>query len=425
MSRAQQPSILSFFQPNNKQQPPKYAAPPIAQAQAQQQQQAPLQQVPSPVPPPPPPPQPQSAAPVILASPVTALPPSTPSPHPSATIVPMTDAHIPALRRINALLLPVNYTDSFYKAILDPAQSGLFSRAILFRDGPADGPLGPAAPATAPAPKVVGGIVCRLEPSPFDPATGAYSPDLARRAHARVSPPDSRVLYVQSLGVLAPYRGLGLAAAAVEGVFDAVRAVAADSRGNGLNIGWVYAHVWTENHDALEWYARRGFERDARLENYYFKLQPGSAWVMKRRVLPLGFGEEAHGGGVRNWAATNGHAAHQPSAVPASVTAAAVNLPGFPSASGASTPPPPAANGPRPPAAVRPGPPEASLSFQNKRPDMEWNDLPEDMVAAARTTSRTKDLLSPPTGSGSSSRSSSAAGRKKKDRAYPTAAFGS
>ncbi|KAG8166511.1 hypothetical protein KVR01_002200 [Diaporthe batatas] len=413
MSRAQQPSILSFFQPNNKQQPPKYAAPPVSQAQQHQPPPPPpQQQVPPPAPPPPPPQQP--AAPVISASPVTVLPASTPCPHPSATIVPVTDAHIPALRRINALLLPVSYTDSFYKAILDPAQSGLFSRAILFRDGDASS-----------TPKVVGGLVCRLEPSPFDPSSGAYSPDLARRARERVSPPDSRVLYVQSLGVLAPYRGLGLAAAAVEGIFDALRAVAADARGSGLNIGWVYAHVWTENHDALAWYARRGFERDSRLENYYFKLQPGSAWVMKRRVLPPGVtGEgECCAGDMRNWAATNGHPAQQPSAIPATVTAAVVNLPGFSNAGGMAAPPPPsAANGPPP--AARPGPPGSSLSFQNKRPDMEWNDLPEDMVAASRTTSRTKDLLSPPTGSGSSSRSSSAAGRKKKDRAYPTAAFG-
>ncbi|KAK2600764.1 hypothetical protein N8I77_010273 [Diaporthe amygdali] len=404
MSRAQQPSILSFFQPNSKQHPPKYAAPPASQTQQEQ----PLQQAP---PPPPPPPPAQPVAPVLPASPVTALPPSTPCPHPSATIVPVTEAHIPALRRINALLLPVNYTDSFYKAILDPAQSGLFSRAILFRD---DDP--------AAAPKVVGGLVCRLEPSPFDPATGAYSPDLARRAHARVSPPDSRVLYVQSLGLLAPYRGLGLAAAAVEGVLDAARTVAADHRGNGLNIRWVYAHVWTENTDALQWYARRGFETDTRLEGYYFKLQPGSAWVMKRRVLPAGGdGEEQDG---RAWSVANGSAAQQlqqPSAVPPSVTAAAVNLPGFSPANGAPTPPP-AANGPPP---ARPGPPASSLSFQNKRPDMEWNDLPEDMVATSRSSSRSKDLLSPPTGSTSSSRSSSAMGRKKKDRSYPTAAFGS
>ncbi|KAI3399418.1 hypothetical protein diail_6890 [Diaporthe ilicicola] len=418
MSRAQQPSILSFFHPNNKQQPPKYAAPPTSQAQHQQHQQhqqQPLQQAPSPAPPAPPPPA-QAVAPVLT---VTALPPSTPSPHPSATIVPVTEAHIPALRRINSLLLPVNYTDSFYKAILDPAQSGLFSRAILFRDS-ADA-----------APKVVGGLVCRLEPTPFDAATGSYSPDLARRARARASPPDSRVLYVQSLGLLAPYRGLGLAAAAVNGVFDALRTVAAEHRGNGLNIGWVYAHVWTENADALDWYARRGFERDVRLEGYYFKLQPGSAWVVKRRVVPAGEGEdeeEGIGSGPRKWGgATNSHASQQqqqqqqPSAVPASVTAAVVNLPGFSPAGGVPTPPP-TANGPP---AARPGPPGPSLSFQNKRPDMEWNDLPEDMVATSRTPSRNKDLLSPPTGSGSSSRSSSAAGRKKKDRSYPTAAFGS
>lgn len=415
MTRAQQPSILSFFQPN-KQAPPKYAAPPVSHAQQQQQ---PLEQFPSPVPPPPPPPQPVATVErVIPAWPAVVPPPPTPSPHPSATIVPVTDAHIPALRRINALLLPVNYTEGFYTAILDPAQSGLFSRAILFRDaGGADDP------AAFPAPKVVGGLVCRLEPSPFEPATGAYSLDLARRARGRVSPPHSRVLYVQSLGVLAPYRGLGLAAAAVEGIFEAVRAVTADAWGNGLNIGWIYAHVWTENHEALEWYTRRGFERDARIENYYFKLQPASAWVMKRRVVPLSVAEEVVGG-QRVWGATNGHVVDQPPAVPASVTAAAVNLPAFSSTNGVPTPPPSAAaNGP--PQAGRPGPPGSSLSFQNKRPDMEWNDLPEDMVAAARTTSRTKDLLSPPTGSGSSSRSSSAAGRKKKDRAYPTAAFGS
>lgn len=401
MSRAQQPSILSFFQPNSQQKSPKYAAPPTAQAQQQQQQ--PLQQAPSPAPPPPPPPA-QPVAPVLLASPVTALPPSTPSSHPSATIVPVTEAHIPALRRINALLLPVNYTDGFYKAILDPAQSGLFSRAILFRDGDPG----------SPAPKLVGGLVCRLEPSPFDAASGTYSPDLARRARASVSPPSARVLYVQSLGLLAPYRGLGLAAAAIDGVFDAVRTVAAEHRGNGLNIGWVYAHVWTENAEGLEWYARRGFERDIKLEDYYFKLQPGSAWVMKRRVLP----DVEGGGGPRRWGVANGQ---QPPAVPASVTAAAVNLPGF-SPAGAVPTPPPTADGPPP---ARPGPPGSSLSFQNKRPDMEWNDLPEDMVAAARTTPRTKDLLSPPTGSGSSSRSSSTGGRKKKDRSYPTAAYGS
>ncbi|ROW16482.1 hypothetical protein VPNG_02714 [Cytospora leucostoma] len=422
MSRAQQPSILSFFQPNDntKQQPPIPSAPP-SQTQIHTKPQRQEPQVSTPPPPPQAPPipqQPPAAKPTNLAPiPVTALPPTIPTPHPSATIVPVTDAYIPALRRINALLLPVNYTDAFYKAILDPAQSGLFSRAILFQDDPA-----------SPA-KVVGGLICRLEPSPFDPqdSDGRYSPGLAKKAAGSVAPPPvglGHALYVQSLVLLAPYRGLGLAAAAIEGIFDAVRTVTRERRGNGLNIKWVYAHVWTENEEGLAWYARRGFERDVRLEGYYFKLKPGSAWVVKRRVVVDGEDERPGKDTVSRQGATpvgNGHVAHaQPDAIPLSVTAAAVNLPGFTPTINA----PPSAGPPK--STSRPPLPENSLSFQNKRPDMEWNDLPEDMVAATPTRNSSRsNLVPPPTSSGATSRSSSATGRKKRDRAYPTAAFGS
>lgn len=394
-SGSAQPSILSFF---HKQQPPKYASPPT-QTQTQTQ----------PPPPPPPPSQPplaqaptalQPSSHSVIAEAAAAKPTPIPSPHPSATILPVDETHIPALRRINALLLPVNYTDGFYNGLLDPSVSGLFSRAILWRDDDT-----PAAP-----PKVIGGIVCRLEPTPFRPETGRYDAELARRLAASASPPHgNRALYVQSLVLLAPYRGLGLAAAALEGICAAVAAAPP-----ALRVECLYAHVWTQNEDGLAWYRRRGFETDARLEKYYMKLLPDSAWVVKRRI----------GGAV---VPADG-AAHELSAagpVPASVTAAAVNLPGFaangtPAAAAAGPPP---SGPPRNGTAGRPPPPSTGLSFQNKRPDMEWNDLPEEMVSSSKNSSRS-DLLAPPA-SGSSSRSSSATGRKKRDRAYPTAAFGS
>lgn len=329
--------------------------------------------------------------------------------------MPIAEAHIPALRRINALLLPVNYTDAFYKAISDPAQSGLFSRAILFQD---DDPPSAASPAKA---KVVGGLVCRLEPSPFDPASGGrYSPGLAKKAAGSVAPPPvglGHALYVQSLVLLAPYRGMGLAAAAIEGILDAVKTVTRERRGNGLNIKWVYAHVWTENEEGLAWYERRGFVRDTKLEGYYFKLSPGSAWLVKRRVVVDGEDESTANTAPRQGTVpVNGQ-------VPSSVTAAAVNLPGF--APPVRTPPP-AGPPPPPSSSARPPPPANSFSFQNKRPDMEWNDLPEDMVitSSSRTSSRS-NLLVTPADSVATSRSSSATGRKKKERAYPTAAFGS
>ena len=65
-----------------------------------------------------------------------------------------------------------------------------------------------------------------------------------------------------------------------------------------------------------------------------------------------------------------------------------------------------------------------TASFQDRRPDREWNDLPEDVLGAS--------LLKPPSGSSTrdgsaaSSRSSSRSGTKKKrERLYPAAAFGS
>lgn len=308
------------------------------------------------------------------------------------------------------MLLPVNYQDSFYEAILNPAVSGLFSRVIVWQDSPED------------TPKVIGGLVCRLEPSPFDASSGRYSPELARKAHTSVSPPrvgESHVLYIQSLGLLAPYRQRGLAAAAVQGALDAAAQLTREKAPGGPRIDWLYAHVWTQNEDGLEWYMNRGFEKDGQLEDYYMKLQPGSAWVVKKRVVHT---EGVDGKENAGWA--NGVNSQPAPAVPASVTAAVVNLPGFaatPTPTRAATPS--TTNGPPKSTTGRPPLPESSLSFQNKRPDMEWNDLPEDMVGSAKNTSR-NNLLAPPTGgSGSSSRSSSVQ-RKKKDRAYPTAAFG-
>lgn len=284
--------------------------------------------------------------------------------------------------------------------------SGLFSRAILW-----------SPPSSPDAPKVIGGLICRLEASPFAPDAGAYDTALAKSVTTAKSTSPAQAplpreagqghaLYIQSLVLLAPYRGLGLVTACLDGIMDAVRVVSRDSGGNGLRIGWVYAHVWTQNEEALAWYERRGFERDVVLEKYYWKLQPDSAWVIKKRVVLDG--EDGASGRV-------GGGQQSVAEVPDSVTAAAVNLPGF----AAPSTPPPVAAGPPQSRKSRPPAQPSGLSFQNKRPDMEWNDLPEDMVSNSKASSRS-DLLEPP--SGASSRSSST-GRKKKGRAYAAAAF--
>ncbi|KAI1137433.1 hypothetical protein F5Y05DRAFT_387197 [Hypoxylon sp. FL0543] len=389
-----QPSIRNFFQPKS----PSYASPPVATR---------TQGAAAATPPPPPPP-PAAVRPAVVAGrngpksplspPPASIPPTRPpSLHPQATIAPILPEYIPALRRITSLLLPVNYPDSFYARLSDPLSSGAFSRVLLWTD-----------PDSNAAPKVIGGLVCRPEPSPFTSS---------RNKPQHPTRPDSQpnALYVQSLVLLAPYRQLGLAAALLD---EVVRLAAASP----FACNEVYAHVWTDNEDGLRWYLARGFYKHGEVKGYYFKLKPDSAWIVRRQIAsnPNPNPNDAHSNsttsGSKPTASTNG-------AIPPSVTAAAANLltrqtptpPALattaptpsPSASGTLSPPPPpprSSSGPSPNRS--PG-----LSYQKARPETEWNDLPADMHASAP-------------GSSASSRSSSAAPRKKRDRAYPAAAFG-
>jgi N-alpha-acetyltransferase 50 len=389
MSQAQ-PSILSYFQPRQPNHVPPPGQPPLHQPIASKPSGLSASA----------PPVAGEAAPsslrianlprVVSPADTSLFVEDNPNIHPQARISHVQEHHIPALRRINSLLLPVNYSGSFYTPTLDPQQSGRWCRVILWREDP-----------DSVEEKVVGGIVCRLEPSPFHPQPGGAGP---------------LAIYIQSLALLSPYRGHGLAAAAFDSILRTA-AVAKGLFGTSLGIAAVYAHVWTENADGLAWYAARGFRRegDVPLEAYYFKLRPGSAWIVRKNLATVDV--EAMTGSPQH--ATAQQPAQAGQAPPkATVTAEAVNLPAISTAVKAVDMAPPKSNGPSPAPSGR--------SFQNARPETEWNDLPEEMMTASGRSSRS-NLLSPPLesgpGSGTSSRSSSTA-RKKKDRSYPAAAFG-
>lgn len=353
---AAQPSIRSFFQAKA----PKYAPPPASTSRdvnganhappAAQQTQGEEGGGPGS------PPRPTLDAPIP--------PPAAILPR-EASIRPVAAADTPALRRINALLLPVSYPDSFYQHAVDPTASARFSRVVAW-----------AHPGEEP--KVVGGVVCRVEQ--LHPGAAAQN------------------LYIQSLCLLSPYRGMGLINAALDNI---VATAVADPN---LDVKTVTAHVWTQNEEGLHWYEGRGFTRqEPALQGYYIKLRPGSAWLVRRDVSAS----------VRSSLPSASASSATPRMVPASTTAAVVNLP--------APPPPPPSSGPSSNGNTSTPPPALSrgLSFQTQRPGTEWNDLPADMAPS---------LLPPPRKpgeptSGASSRSSSTA-RKKRDRSYPAAAFG-
>lgn len=247
------------------------------------------------------------------------------------------------MKRINALLLPVSYTDDFYNATVAPEATYL-SRVILYQHSPAE------------EAKLVGGVICALEPLP----SGGHT------------------LYIRSLCVLSPYRGLGLVGMALENTINTVRML------DDAHVKTVTAHVWSENEEGLEWYDKQGFKREMKVEGYYRKLRPDAAWLVSRDID-----------------ANNLLSPSTNRTVGATPTAAVVNLPPM---GGPPKRPPPRAAG-------------SGQSYQNQKTEMEWNDLPADMAPVPK-----KSGLSEPVSS-ASSRSSSTA-RKKRDRSYPAAAFG-
>ncbi|KAL4940261.1 hypothetical protein BDV06DRAFT_197025 [Aspergillus oleicola] len=203
-----------------------------------------------------------------------------PTPHEHVTIDPVSTAHIPSLSRITGLLLPIRYPNSFYTAtVTDPVIASV-SRVAIYHDHPvaAAPPSAPTQSPTAGTDKVIGGIRCRLErlnPSSAESKTGQEPTNL----------------YIQTLHLLSPYRGYGVAASLLNSLLF--------SNANGkspshhedsdlvkhYNIRSVTAHVHEANEDGLEWYISRGFEvEEGIVKNYYRRLKPSGARIVRLKL---------------------------------------------------------------------------------------------------------------------------------------------
>jgi hypothetical protein len=221
--------------------------------------------------------------------------------------------------------------------------------------------------------------VCRLDP--------ALAPDAV--PEAPVPQPGLYDIYIQSLTLLSPYRGKGLVAEVLEQVIEA-----AITHG-GVEIKSLYAHVWTHNEEALQWYSARGFQREEPVINgYYRRLKPDTAWIFRRKITPSDHLQHFSTPGKQ------GSQNQPPRSSPSTVA-----LP--------------------PVAGDYSDNPSNARSFQDRGPEREWNDLPDDVLS--NPLLKPSSRLASTSGSTASSRSSSrsATDRGKKKRVYPTAAYSS
>lgn len=196
------------------------------------------------------------------------------TPHPHVTIETVGTGHIPSLARITGLLLPIRYPNSFYTAtITDPVVASL-SRVAIYHDHPVA--AAPDSGTSTGTDKVIGGIRCRLEKQ--DPAQDGQGAQATN-------------LYIQTLHLLSPYRGQGVATALLNSLlFDESSSSKNTPRVSGLvkhyNIRSVSAHVHEANEDGLKWYKSRGFQvQDSVVEGYYRRLKPSGARIVRLDLM--------------------------------------------------------------------------------------------------------------------------------------------
>ncbi|KAF1963025.1 acyl-CoA N-acyltransferase, partial [Byssothecium circinans] len=161
-------------------------------------------------------------------------------------LVPLAEDLMPAFKRLNALTLPVPYPAAFYTESMQEPHHGITLIAIWRTT-----PLRSETTSTIENPRrVVGAIRCRVL--------------------------ESDMLYISTIGLLAPYRSHGIASHLLYNVI----AKAAKKH----NVTRVTAHVWEANEEGLEWYAKRGFEVIGRKDNYYSKLKPSGALLVVKNI---------------------------------------------------------------------------------------------------------------------------------------------
>ncbi|PWZ01109.1 acyl-CoA N-acyltransferase [Testicularia cyperi] len=176
----------------------------------------------------------------------------------------LTPNNLGQLRKLNSVLFPVQYSERFYKDVLDP-DVGDVCKLGLFND------------------IAVGTICCRFEPVDND--------------NVRV--------YIMTLGVLAPYRRLGIASALLKHVLDHVSPgktiqlidhsaptpkPTKDKNGKeqkpepvkkSAKVQSIYLHVQTSNDEAKLFYEKFGFTVTQTIDSYYRRIQPASAWLLE------------------------------------------------------------------------------------------------------------------------------------------------
>ncbi|KAI0320912.1 N-acetyltransferase NAT13 [Amylostereum chailletii] len=155
----------------------------------------------------------------------------------------LTPNNLGTVRKLNSVLFPIKYSEKFYGEILAPEVEDF----------------------------------CKLA-TPYAPSTSAYYNDIpVGTICCRMEAKDGIAhLYLLTMGVLAPYRHLGIGSQCMNLIISAA------ANHERPKIDRIHLHVQISNQDAKKFYERHGFKEVGVDENYYKKIKPSGAWVLER-----------------------------------------------------------------------------------------------------------------------------------------------
>ncbi|KAI0032478.1 N-acetyltransferase NAT13 [Vararia minispora EC-137] len=164
------------------------------------------------------------------------MPPTTKDISSRVSFASLTPNNVGTVKKLNSVLFPVKYSDKFYAEILQPDVED-FCRLVYYNDIP------------------VGIICCRIE--------------LKGKASD---------LYLLTMGVLAPYRHLGVGSYMLQQISDSA------SSHTKSPVQRIYLHVQISNDGAKSFYEKHGFVEVGVDDSYYKKIKPSAAWILEKAI---------------------------------------------------------------------------------------------------------------------------------------------
>jgi ribosomal protein S18 acetylase RimI-like enzyme len=201
---------------------------------------------------------------------------------PAVFYTPVHDRNINSVKLLVNTVLPVRYSEDFYKKLIATPYDFTKMGALGLPEAAAA--AAEAETLIAMLPRAATRYAAR---APLAAPRAAYFDDIfVGCIGGRVEGEGAaKKLYILVLAVLAPYRG--------RGVGSELLGAALEAAAKQPEIKEVYLHVWTANEDALRFYRRHGFEVAETLKGYYRGISPPDCHILRKAINNGGSGPAA------------------------------------------------------------------------------------------------------------------------------------